>query len=168
MTSQAALIDIGQLHRYIVKPVHEALEMGGLAADQLVMGTGLTESRFRHIDQIERGGDKKPGPAYGFWQMEKATHEDHWNNYLIDRPARAQIVSSFAIGKPSAEQMQGNLYYAAAMCRIHYYRKPFSLPAPGDYKTMAALWKKYYNTQAGAGSAAKAEEWFKLACDIIH
>lgn len=157
-------LDVGQFHRYVVRPVLRELDMGGLAAERLVIGTCLAESRLKYIDQIEAGGDKKPGPAFGLPQMEKRTNDDHWLTWLAFRPEVARSVKKFMIADMGAEQMQGNMYYAVAMCRVHYFRAPFVMPEAGDYKAMAAAWKKYYNTEKGKGSAAEAEKWFALTC----
>lgn len=162
-------MDARQVARYIIGPVHDRLHMGGMAAAQLSVGTGFVESRFVYLDQIERGGDRRPGPAFGPWQMERATHDDCHKNYISRRPGLSDIVRQFAIGGAgTAEQMQGNLYYAAAMCRIEYYRKPFAMPDPGDYQAMARIWKKYYNTYLGAGKIEESIPWFKTACEIIN
>ena len=48
------------------------------------------------------------------------------------------------------DQLKGNLYYAVAMCRIHYYRVSEALP--NDLEGMARYWKKYYNTELGKGT----------------
>lgn len=156
-------MNIGQFDRYIVQPVLGRLEMSGLAARRLLAGTALTEGRLCYIDQVERGGDKAPGPAYGPYQMEKATHNDIWLSYLSFRAPLATIVKEFAIGQGSVEQMHGNWYYATAMARIHYRRARFEMPAADNYKGMAEVWKTYYNTAKGAGDAKEAEKWFALA-----
>ena len=50
------------------------------------------------------------------------------------------------------DQLRGNLFYAAAMCRIFYLRFQKPLPQPNDWEGMARYWKKYYNTHLGAGT----------------
>lgn len=162
------MIDLDQFHRYIVRPVNSNLGMGGLAADQAVCGVCLAESGLVYLDQVEGHKDNKPGPAYGVGQMEKRTHDDIWENYLKWHLGRASAVRRLCIGAPSAEQMAGNLYYAAAMVRIHLYRSKFIMPPAGDYKAMAEGWKKYYNTSSGAGIETEAEKHFKFACTFIR
>jgi len=54
--------------------------------------------------------------------------------------------------KDPCEQMRVNLIYAAAMCAVHYMRARHSIPELGDVDGMAAYWKKYYNTEKGAGT----------------
>lgn len=169
------MIDLQQLHRYVVRPVLARMQavvpgvvhFDGLAAERFLIGLGLQESGLTFIDQAEKGGDKAPGPAFGLWQMEKPTHDDLWTSFLNYRPVFAGILQREAIGTPSAEQMTGNLYYACAACRMQLHRLPFTLPEADDYKAMAAAWKTYYNSASGAGNAAGAEKWFKLAVDQI-
>ena len=48
-----------------------------------------------------------------------------------------------------------DLAYAAAMCRIHYYRDKEPLPNAGDISRQAEYWKRVYNTPAGAGTEAE-------------
>ncbi len=50
-------------------------------------------------------------------------------------------------------QLCGNLLFAAAMCRIHYYRKPESLPVADDDQELGEYWKAFYNTAGGHGTA---------------
>ena len=45
--------------------------------------------------------------------------------------------------------LRTDLTYAAAMCRIHYYRVPYKLPAADDAHGMAVYHKIYYNTYKG-------------------
>lgn len=157
------MIDIKQLQLYVVRPVLDRLKMGGLAAERLLIGTALAESRLTYIDQVNRGAER-PGPAYGIYQMEQGAHDDIWVNYMPSKPDIALRVRQWAMHPLEAGQMTGNLYYATAMARIYYWRLRFALPAPLDYKGMAGVWKMYYNTPLGAGDAAKAEKWFRIAC----
>ena len=113
------------------------------------MGTGAQESRFTYIDQIVSG----PGPAYGLWQMERPTHDDHWR-WLSKYPALHEKVESLLAEWPTKRhfQLHTNLSYAAAMCRLHYYRVDEALPAADDIVGLGRYWKKYYNTVAGKGT----------------
>lgn len=140
-------MDIRQFRDYIAVPALERIGAYSRSAEQLVMGTGLAESGLFFIQQIGRG------PARGFFQMEPATHDDIWANYLRRRLDLLNNLKGLLIRDMDLhEQLQGNLFYTAAMCRIHYMRFPEPLPAPGDWPGFAAYWKKYYNTPAGAGT----------------
>lgn len=129
----------------IIHPALEALQLNSQAARELLLGTAIQESNLTYLEQL--GG----GPALGLFQMEPATHDDIWYNYLAYRGELAQRVPGGVVGRQAIE-MVGNLWYAAAMCRIHYYRAPDPLPEAGDLEGQAAYWKKYYNTVQGAGT----------------
>ncbi len=140
----------------IVRPVLKQLDVGRpanmaplwtQAAEQLVLATGAHESGYKHLYQI--GG----GPALGYWQMEPATYTDHWNTYLHrKRELIDRLATLSARYPPGAMQMVTNLAYACAMCRIHYYRRPAALPPSDDAEAIGKYWKRWYNTEAGAGT----------------
>lgn len=153
-------INVRQVRDFIVRPVlaHLALP-GGLAAEQLVMGTAAQESRFEYIDQLEpKGVPARPGPALGLWQMERATLNDMMDRFLqASSPARqdlrARVVSLISpMPNDSFEQLAGNLWLGAALCRVLYYSRPFRLTEGATPEQLAAWWKKYYNTPLGQGT----------------
>jgi len=152
-------INAGQLRSLVVKPVLAALELPAAdVAENLIMGTAAHESHLG--DYIEQVGG---GPAMGIFQMEPATLNDCYENYL-DYSTRAALkakVDSFLAPHPAladgtpdkAAQLATNLAYATAMCRIRYYRAPAAMPTdPNDINGLAAYWKQYYNTPLGAGT----------------
>ncbi|MCB9990669.1 MAG: hypothetical protein H6867_04740 [Rhodospirillales bacterium] len=140
-------MDIRQFRDLIVVPALGRIGAYSRNAEQLVMGTGLAESSFIFIQQIGRG------PARGFFQMEPATHDDIWSNYLSKKLDLLDDLKGLLIRDMDLhDQLHGNLFYAAAMCRIHYLRFREPLPEVGDWRGMAAYWKKYYNTPLGAGT----------------
>jgi hypothetical protein len=153
------MLDIKQLRDYVVVPTLTLLEANSPAAVELVLGTAVQESRLTYLHQL--GG----GPAVGLFQMEPATHDDIWENYLAYRDRLATQAANIAIADPrkgvkAANQMAGNMYYAAAMCRIHYMRVSEALPEAGDTAGMADYWKEYYNTFEGAGTVEEyIENW---------
>lgn len=147
------MLDVRQVLDLVIVPALETLELDSPAARQLLLGTALQESGLRYIQQL--GG----GPALGLWQMEPATHDDIWNNYLNRKPELVQRLQSLSQHR-IALAMAADLWYAAAMCRIQYFRRPEPLPAAGDIPAQAAYWKQHYNTPAGAGTVAEyLENW---------
>lgn len=122
-----------------------------LSARALLVGTAAQESGLgRHLRQ------QGSGPALGVYQMEPATHDDIWANYLAYNKDLAAKVRKFAInGQPSASQLVGNLYYATAMARVHYLRNPEALPAFNDIPGLARYYKRHYNTPRGAATEAQ-------------
>lgn len=148
-------LSIPQLRRFVIRPALEALDLYSLEAEQLVIGTGAHESQgFRFIDQITTSESIDPlGPAIGPFQMEIASHDDIYANFLKYRPALADKLKMLTAQVPSLHhQLATNWMYAAAMCRIAYYRQKEQLPAPDDVVGMAYYWKRHYNTAAGKGT----------------
>lgn len=155
-------MNIGHLKNLVIVPVLKRLEMYSDAAVNLLLGTAIQESRGIYLKQL--GG----GPALGIYQMEPATHDSLWDNYL-NRPNKKQIADRVrTLELPDwypineAREMEGNLYYATAMCRIHYWQFAEPLPNATDISGMAFYWKRYYNTVEGAGTTAEfIENWGK-------
>lgn len=130
----------------VIEPVVELLGGGG-AAVELIYYTGLAESGYRVTEQ--HGG----GPALGYWQMEPATHDDIWDNFLRYRQSLRNDVQALARASRSvADDLRDNHMYACAMCRVHYMRVSDPLPDAGDLEAMASYWKEFYNTFQGKGT----------------
>ncbi|WP_417804068.1 hypothetical protein [Thalassospira lucentensis] len=157
-------INPDQLRTLVVRPVLAALDLSAPdVAENLLMGTAAHESHLG--DFIKQVGG---GPAMGIYQMEPATLNDCYENYL-NYPSRADLkakVDAFLAQSPmtsgtngapagpdKATQLATNLAYATAMCRIRYYRAPAAMPSDAnDLDGLAAYWKQYYNTPLGAGT----------------
>lgn len=143
------MLNVRQLRDLVVRPTLALLGLpGGLAAEKLVLGTAAQESGLEHLHQLGAG------PALGLWQMEPATFHDLWDRWL-QTPGRSRLRDCLsaitAIAPAAPEQLVGNLYLGAAMCRLLYYSRPFSLPEDATVGDLAGIWKKYYNSPAGAG-----------------
>lgn len=130
----------------MIRPALLDLRLHSPAAERLLLGTALTESGLSALAQ------DGVGPALGVYQIEPATHQDVWRNYLAFRPALAWRVGRFA-GKAPRRQAQliTNLSYATVVARLIYRRRPEPLPGPGDLGGLAAYWKAHFNTTAGRG-----------------
>jgi len=151
------MLDVGQVRSLVIRPALEAINLWSHAAEELVLGTGLQESRLKYIKQLGRG------PALGLFQMEPRTHNDIWVNWLSRRPEISAPLRCLA-HKPGPDAMVTDLLYAAAMCRVHYRRVPAALPSAGDFEGQAAYWKKYYNTIYGAGTEEEyLENWHNFS-----
>ena len=150
-------INTRQLREYVIQPALQIINLYSLGAEELLVLTAAQESHSgTYLHQLGRG------PACGIFQMEPATHDDIYSNYLVYKKKLLSKVQSLDLqilggtGVGSAQEMCGNLYYAAAMCRVHYLRVKEPLPAHTDLNGLAKYWKDHYNTFQGAGTAAEA------------
>lgn len=169
-------MNLADIRDYVVIPALQSLNLAERNRVQLVIGTGGVESGgYNYLDQTTPG----PGPAYGFWQMEKATHDDIWDNYIRYQPSALIDTLLKMAGErpgicrpPPVTVLHWNLRYAAAMCGMHYRRReqarpvPAPLPAVGDAEGMAAYWKQWYNTPLGKGTIAKALPYFLQVVEL--
>lgn len=162
------MIDTDHFREHVIRPTLRRLEPHipySEAAEELLLGTAVQESRLKYLRQI--GG----GPARGVYQIEPATHKDIYENYLryeAKRGLRAKVRSMAGIPKgdipwwrqPSTDQMHrqlaGNMIYATVIARIKYYRDSEPLPEAGDIEAMGEYYKRVFNTAGGDGTAA---EW---------
>ena len=141
-----------QLREYVIRPALERVGLYSESAEQLLVGTCCAESRLgTYLHQVR-------GPALGIYQMEPATHEDIWSNWLKYRPEEARIIREL-IGaadwqgdRPNHALLITDLRYATIMARLKYYRSPKQLPQVDDWHGAASLWKQVYNCPMGAGT----------------
>ena len=152
-------LNIQQLKYDVVEPALAALGLMSTAALNLVTGTALVESQAAYVKQ--NGG----GPALGLWQVEPATEQDIWTNYLAYQHDLSARVRGLLAGGATTPQLVGNLPYCAAICRLKYLRAPGALPAAKDAAAMAAYHKTIYNSSLGAANAAVNPPIFQQAID---
>lgn len=134
---------------YVIRPTLDSMEMGGNAAENLVLGTAAHETLMAHyLKQVS-------GPALGPYGIEPATHEDLYNNYLSYHPRIQEKAERFSITTSifgRERELLTNLAYSTSICRLIYYRVAEKLPEADDITGLARYWKKYYNTELGKGS----------------
>lgn len=138
----------------VIVPALLAVNSYSKAAERLVLGTAMTETGLRTI--IQNGG----GPGLGYFQMEPATHNDIWSNY-IGAGKHADLLSGIRslTSRPGyVDELGKNPKYAAAMCRIFYLRVREGLPNENNLNGLAQYWKKYYNTDLGKGTVRDFEQ----------
>jgi len=148
----------------VIQPVLKEMDLYSLAAEELLLGTAVQESlHFTYRTQM--GG----GPAKSYFQIEPATHDDIWNNFLRYKTELADKVMA-TLTAPDADkldELENNDCYAAAMARVHYYRVPKALPEAGDVRGQARYWKRYYNTELGKGKVSEyVEKWELYVADV--
>jgi hypothetical protein len=155
-------IEAYQYGRRVIRPTLEHLGVYSDKAHALLLGTALAESHLDYVQQFNGG------PGRGYYQMETATHDDIWDNFLEFRPALAAKVRALLVeALPRGVQLEGNGYYATAMARVHYMRVREHLPKADDPLAMVTYWKTYYNTHLGAGTVEKALAAFDLASKCV-
>jgi hypothetical protein len=153
-------LDPAQFRHYIIDPTLRQIALYSAAASNLLLGTALQESGLVYLHQL--GG----GPALGLYQCEPATLDDIIQNYLPFHPEIfSRILDLKGTGLPASPALVCNLAYATAICRVHYLRDPAPLPDAADAYGMAMLYKRVYNTPAGAATVEGARVHFQAAID---
>lgn len=161
------MLDPRQFLVFVIRPTLRHIGMEGLAAERLVLGTGIAESRLTYVDQVTRLNDTRLGPALGLFQMEPATHDDIWNNWLVHRPNLMERLNALLAPHPDkVTQLVCNLSYTVAMCRILYRRVPQPLPGASDALGMAEYHKRFYNTYLGAARVEETVHGFRQAVQM--
>ena len=142
----------------LIKRVLVVLKLDTQEAVDLLMLTAAQESCLgRYIRQ--KGG----GPALGIFQMEPATLNDLYDNYLKYHDDKLKVLQSFRTMCSLEMDLTGNLLYQIAAARLQYFRKPEKLPSKANYADaygyvfeLAKYWKKHWNTSAGKGTVKQA------------
>lgn len=135
-----------QLREFIIRPVLNHLGAYSVDAENLLVGTACQESHCgEYIAQLY------DGPACGIYQMEPATAKDIFDNYLKYKPELDAKVMDYYIPELTLnENLRGNLFFATAMCRVHYLRQKGAIP--NSLEGQALYWKDTYNTKLGKGT----------------
>src|ERR1041385_1269277 len=145
-------INVNQLIELVIRPALKQMDAYSSAAEQLVIGTAAKESACGFY--LHQMGE---GPACGIWQMEPATYQNCWNEYLIDHPVTKRLILSscgYAFAPP-ADRLITDMKLAAMMCRVKYLWISHALPAFGDITAQAYYWAKYYNGNPVTGLPAR-------------
>ncbi len=144
-------LNLAQLRARVIEPALGYLQLpGGEAAIRLLLGTVAQESGARFLAQYPTG------PALGLFQIEPATLDDLEENFLRARPELARRMGGLYAAWPERKlQLASNLIFAAAVCRLIYWRAPDPLPAADDIDGLGKYWKRFYNTAGGAGAVAE-------------
>lgn len=134
-----------QFRKHVVSPVLAKMDMWSMDAENLLVGTAIHESDgMRRITQYN-------GPALSYYQIEPDTLDDLYNNFLVYRPEMKELLDDFKIPSLSNNyNLMMNAAYATAAARLQYYRVKEAIPK--SLEGQAAYWKKYWNTEKGAGT----------------
>ncbi len=142
------LEDMG--HKYYS---HEAM--------MLIYNTGLVESKYKYL--MQKGGNNI---ARGFFQCEPYTAVSVCKDYLQYRESLMKKVAEICyldwkyFISPNNDDwkkiLTTNITAQIVFCRLHYWRVPKKLPKTIDEQ--ARYWKKWYNTEKGAGTVEHFKE----------
>jgi hypothetical protein len=130
----------------IIKYVLGRMGMDSEEARAMIFATGKAESGYRVLEQMG-------GPAVGFFQVEPATAQDVWDNYVFYRP---QIKTDlYALGLDDEDlkhSIMSSIALQVAFARLQYRRFKDPLPKSDNKEAQAKYWKKFYNTELGRGT----------------
>jgi len=142
------MLDVQQLRDLIIKPALMDLNLLSEEAVEMLVFTCAVETEGgTWLKQVK-------GDALGIYQMEPATYNDIWTNFIAHRNnLKLQLIHNFSAPVMQDEyRLVYDLRYATAMTRIYYERIPEHFPAI-QFEGMWDYYKRYYNTSKG-----KAEE----------
>lgn len=143
--------------RDIITEVLTEVDLHSDAAVELLMLTAAQESHLgTYLKQIGNG------PALGIFQMEPATEEDIFRNYIQFRPKYKELITRYTT--IDGNDLRDNFAYQIIMARLHYRRVKESLPDAEDIEGLARYWKDHYNTRLGKGSVEEAVENYRRLC----
>jgi len=155
MTEKVYISGINKIQlKHLIECTLKELGFYSINAFKLINGTIAHESQYaRYIKQVR-------GPALGIVQMEPPTHDDIVESYLHFKPELAMKVLEITGSNGfNSSQLEYNLKYAIAFCRLHYLRVPY--PIPSDIMDIAKYWKEHYNTYKGKGTVEQFINHYK-------
>ena len=132
----------------IIDWVLTEIDMSSPEAAQLIYRTGMAESGYRALRGATSGN-----PAVGFWQVEPATIDDCWDNFINFRQEVMQKFLHLGFNVDDRNMsVLSSLALQIAFCRIKYWRHPEKLPKLDDLEGQAKYWKTVYNSELGKGT----------------
>lgn len=127
------------------------------ASHALLWRTAAAESGFRHRRQLFGSPPRPFGVARGYPQIEPATLADiaRWLKAKGGRHEALRQAMGYKIPDRNflAARCEHDQFLAFGACRLKYWMVPEALPIAGDVHGQARYWKRWYNTEAGAGTA---------------
>lgn len=151
---------LSQVKNEIIVPTLSVLgeRYNSKSAVVLTLGTGLVESGYEYLVQLGSG------VARSVFQIEEPTFDDVVNRMgSIDPTLPAKVRGLSLNGALTYREIAGNLYLAAAICRIKYALISAPLP-PANYAYGLSIYhKQYYNTEYGSADPVKNTSLFAKA-----
>ena len=146
-------IDPAQLRDLIDETLLVMLpSMHSIEARELLMMTAAQESHCgKYLQQVGCG------VALGIFQMEPATYDDLFDNYLRYHQELLRVLyENFRVHEENFKiQLKGNIPYQIVLARLQFRRFPEKLPSAEDTNAMACYYKKYWNTIKGKATIAE-------------
>lgn len=146
------MINSSQLRDLVIIPALKDLQLESQVAVDLMLFTCAAESDGgRYLKQIN-------GPALGIYQMEPATYNDIWRNYISGN-GRINLIMLSCFDCPSMppeDRLIHDLRFATAMTRLYYSRIAAPLPLNSDPLLLWYYYKNYYNTKEGKAEQQNA------------
>jgi len=146
--------------RLLVRLVLQGQNMWTPDVEELVLRTGAVESHYQLREGINNG------PELGYWQIHPRTAEDILFRYLkrsrkrewkadLERVLGYEL--SWLLDEPGrfAEELRNNDVLGIALCRLWYMMAPYPIPDAHNLAAQAWLWKKWFNTRKGTGTARR-------------
>lgn len=130
---------------YIIRPALNDLIMFSENAEELLIATLAQETLGGcYVHQVK-------GPALGIYQMEPATYDSLWANYISrDLMLSARILNcNQYLQRPPSEHLVWNMKLATMMTRVYYRQIPEALPDKNDIEGLWMYYRQYYNTIKG-------------------
>jgi hypothetical protein len=153
--------------RFLVRMVLQGIDMWSPDAEELVLRTGAVESAYLAREGIHNG------PELGYWQIHPRTAEDLLYRYL-QRSKRQEWKENLetVLGYPLSwlleeperfeDELRDNDVLGIALCRLWYMIAPYPIPDSRNLPAQAWLWKKWFNTHKGTGTARRFIRTAKL------
>jgi len=153
-------MDARQFRTAIVAPALISVGLHSEAAENLIVGTALTESRLEFVEQHGHG------PARSFMQIEKATYDDCHRYLRLRNPKLKELIECSILmdSFPPFECSTWNMRLAVLVARVKYYMDPSPLPDAGDANGMYEVYKRVYNTPLGRATYGGSISHFLRAC----
>lgn len=125
-------------------------------AENLLLGTCAQESRLG-TDRRQVGG----GPALGIYQIEPATEQSLWHDYLSYRkPLAIAVAKVCGVDSPDRWHLENNLAYQHIMVRLRYWAW-VKAPIPLTIEGQAVYWDVHYNANPHHGTPAEYIENYR-------
>lgn len=144
----------------LVEKILIKTKLHSIEAVDLLMVTSAAESECgEYIKQLNNG------PALGVFQMEPATLNDLYDNYLFYKKDKLELLESFRCTDNRELDLEGNIIFQIVSARLQYYRFKEKIPKKENFDhwspyilALASYWKKYWNTDKGKGTIEKTAD----------